>query len=70
MSENIGQQIGEAIVVNGLDEVLVVEAYKICELRALIARLQKESPETIEAFEEREEKIKELMAELRSFTGV
>ena len=70
MSENIGYQIGEAIVVQALHEVLVVEADRKREIKAEIARLEKERPETIEAFEVREEKIKELMAELRSFTGV
>lgn len=70
MSENIGYKIGEAIVVQALHEVLVVGPDRKKELRAEIARLEREEPRTFEAFEEREEKIKELMAELREFTGV
>jgi len=70
MSENIGYKIGEAIVVNALYEVLVVGPDRRKELRAEIARLEKENPRTLEAFEEREKKIKELMVELREFTGV
>lgn len=70
MSENIGYDIGEAIVGNALYEVLVVEADRKREIKVEVARLEKERPKTIEAFEAREEKIKELMDELRELTGV
>ena len=70
MSESVGYSIGEAVVVNALHEVLVVEADRKREIKVEVARLEKEKPKTIEAFEEREEKIKELMDELRELTGV
>lgn len=70
MSQRLGEQIGEAIVVNALREVFVVDPDRRREIRGEIARLEKKEPKTIETFEEREEKIKELMAELRELTGV
>ena len=70
MSESIGESIADAIVGKALYEVLVVEADRKREIKAEVARLEKENPKTIEAFEAREEKIKELMDELRELTGV
>ena len=70
MSESVGYSIGEAIVVKALHEVLVVKAERKREIMSELARLEKENPRTLEAFEAREEKIKELMDELRELTGV
>ena len=70
MSETLGEQIGEAIIVNALHEVFVVEADQKIELRAEIARMEKEDPRTLEAFEAREARLKELMDELRELSGV
>ena len=69
MSENIGLRIGEAIVVKALREVLIVEADKKRELRVEIARLEKETPRTLEAFEEREAQIKALLEKLSKLGG-
>lgn len=69
MSENIGYKIGEAIVVKALYEVLVVEVKRKWELRVEIARLEKETPRTVEAFEARETQIKALLEELSGLGG-
>lgn len=69
MSENIGYKIGEAIVVEALREVLVERPEQKQKIRAEIARLEKANPRTVEAFEEREARIKELLEELHKLGG-
>lgn len=73
MSESEGVSIGEAVVVKALYEVLVVEAEKKGErkrqIKTEIARLEKENPKTIEAFEEREARIKALLDEFSELGG-
>ena len=66
MSQLLGDQIGEAIIVDALRKVFVEEPDKRLELRAKIEALEREDPRSVEAFEEREKKIAELMDELRT----
>ena len=69
MSESEGVSIGEAIVGKALYEVVVVEADRKREIKTEIARLEKENPKTIEAFEEREARIKALLDEFSELGG-
>ena len=65
----LGDRIGEAIMVKALRKVFIETPDRRRELRIKIARLEKEDPRTVEAFEMREAKIKELLDELRSLGG-
>ena len=69
MSQGFAERVAQVIVVKALREVFVEEPDKRRELRIQIARLEKEDPKTVEAFNVREEKIKGLLEELRSLGG-
>ena len=69
MSESVGYSIGEAVVVKALYEVLVVEADRKREIKVELARLEKENPQTVEAFDEREAQIKALLDEFSELGG-
>ena len=66
MSQRLGDQIGEAIGIKALREVFVEEPDKRLELRGKNEALEREDPRSVEAFEEREKKVAELMDELRT----
>jgi hypothetical protein len=69
MSQSYTDLIAEVIVVDALQEALVRVPDKRRELKIEIARLENENPKTVEAFEEREAKIKGLLRELRELGG-
>jgi len=69
MSESVGYDLGEAIVGKALYEVLVVAAARKREIKAEVARLEKENPRTIEDFDKREAQIKALLDEFSELGG-